>query len=168
MSDTAIAIIVTGILNAITVIAGVVTLWIRSKYGDDRTKELTDGQTRVLTSKIDDTTAAVQTTGTVAAVNAKVAASAAAAAVAETRVISGKLNGGVDSAIRNAVDPLARTLAEHAAADEANVKSVEDKLKHLETYMHERNHVLLTAVQAQVIKLETLLAMARKQAEKTN
>lgn len=85
----------------------------------------------------------------------------------EVKTISKKLNGGIDTAIKDGIAPVEKLLKEHAEADESNLKTINQKFEELTNYVHKRNHDVLNALQTQNNKLETLLEMVKAQNQKT-
>lgn len=146
MSDAAIASIVTGLVTVTTLVVGFLTLWLKLKY-DEEKKDKTDA---AISKKIDDNTHVTMIGTTEAAKNAGIAAltadEAKQATVAIAENINKKLNGGIDSAVADAIEPVHKMLKEHS-----------EKIDNLEKYVHERNHDLLGVIQAQSNKLTMIL-----------
>ncbi len=154
MSDAAILSIVSSIITVIPMIVGFLTLWVKLRYGVEQAtaaKENTDG----VKGQIDDNTAVTKAGLVVAATNAQAAVGAATEAHAAVeqmgKQLSKKLNGGIDSAIAGAVDPIRVALAEHAA-----------RVDGLEKYIHDRNHDLLDALHTQSTKVDLLIETIKR------
>ncbi len=123
MSDAAIASIVTGIVTVATLLIGFLTLWVKLRYGEEKTDKVE--------KKIDDNTVLTKAATVAAAQSAAVAVETATESRKATAEIAKKLNGGVDSAIEHAVKPLRDAFAEHAIVDEANMKEIRVALEEL-------------------------------------
>ena len=133
MSDSGVTIGVAGLLQLATMVTGFLTLWVKLKYAAKKAEDVEgklDSNTRIT------------------------AAGAAAAAVAaqDAAATASKLNGGVDKAVAEAIEPLQKALDDHAR-----------RIETLDEYVHRRNHDLLTALQAQTNKLEAVLVLLRQQ-----
>lgn len=159
MSDAAIMSLVSGAVTVTTLVVGFLTLWARLRYGVQEVGE-----------KVDDNTRITRAGTTAAATNAAAATAAATQARRTTEAIAQnierKLNGGIDAAVAEAVAPIRQVIEEHARADEETTKAVESRLAALDEYVHRRNHERANEQQALVNKLDLLLELARRQAEK--
>lgn len=106
--------------------------------------------------KIDHNTVITREGTAVAATNAAVAAVSAAESKAATHEMSKslekKLNGGIDAAVAQAVDPMKKILDEHTS-----------KIEELNQYVHKKNHDLLDAMQVQSTKLDSLILLLKEQ-----
>ncbi len=78
------------------------------------------------------------------------------------RKLEGKLNGGIDAAIKEGIAPLQQALAEHAANDEKNLKEINEKIEILDKYSHDRNHDMLGALSTINNKVTALVMLAKK------
>ncbi len=107
--------------------------------------------------KIDQNTDLTRATGAAATNNAAIAATAATDAKDAALDINKKLNGGIDSAIRDGIAPIHAALAAHAEQDEKNLAEINTRFKVLTEYVHERNHDIIDAINAQSLKLERVL-----------
>ena len=142
MSDAAIANIVTGIVTTVTLLIGFLTLWVKLRYGVEKTEEVARRSQQV-ESKVDHNTL-VTKAGTDAAVrNAKMAAETATTAAetaAEVSIVTRamaesidkKLNGGgIDAAIESAIQPIRESLAKHTVQDDRNMNEIRTALNDL-------------------------------------
>lgn len=153
MSDGTAVAIVTAIVTCIASIATNVltflTLWIKLKYGVDKAEtavsntEAISKKTDSVLTKVDDNTKITQA-----------AAEEASGAKEVTQSINNKLNGGIDKAINDAIGPIQNMISEHA-----------EKISELNKYVHQRNHEILTALQTQSNKLESILILIKGQNE---
>lgn len=75
--------------------------------------------------------------------------------------IDKKLNGGVDSAIKEAITPVASLLEEHVSKDDTNFEEIKAKFNEVSNYMHVRNHDILNALNKQGLDLKVLLEKSR-------
>ncbi len=116
--------------------------------------------------KVDDNTKITRAVGVAAVTNAQTAATSAAAAKSATESmaqdVKKKLNGGIDAAVKEAVDPIQKILADPAATDEQITKEVNAKLERLEEYVHQRQHEVLNALQVQANRIERLIQLAEE------
>ena len=143
MSDAAITVIVAGILQLATIVAGFLTIWVKLRYGVEKAEEAaTKAQT--VEKKIDANTAITKGGVAAAVTSAKVAAVAAAEAKVATDTIHEKLNGRLDKAINDAVAP------------------VEERLHKLAEYVHERNHHLLDEFTKTSNKVELIFQLLQQ------
>ncbi len=131
VSDAAITAIVAGLAQIVVVIAGVVTLWVKLKYGADEAQK----KALQVEKKIDQNTEITKAGTSAAAINAKTAATCAAEAKKATEsvvmTIEKKMNGGVDVAIEAAIKPIRETLTEHILRYEIDMKAIISSLKEL-------------------------------------
>ena len=120
MSDAAIATVVTGLVTIVTLICGVVTLWIKLSENDRKIEANT-----VLTMA--GTTAATQ--------NAVVAASAANQASEKADVLieqmNGKLENRIEAIVKTHTEPIASALRAHAEQDDKNMAEIRQALGEL-------------------------------------
>lgn len=165
MSDAAIATLVAAVVTILGQLITFLTLWVRLKYGEKKTEELSQ-KTDVVGDKIDHNTELTKRGTTAATANAKAAAATAVVAVRNTEVLKGKLNGGVDSAVRSALEPIQKLIEDHTAADEKSVGEVNEKLAKLEAYVHDRDHKMRDAIGMLANKLETILSLQQEQNKK--
>ena len=171
MSDAATASIMTGIVTITGLVVGFLTIYVRLKYGEKRSEDRASAlekKTDDVSKKVDNNTVITKAVSVVAAKNAKVAAEAAIIAAEttkeineHTREISGKLNGGVDSAIRTIINPVQKALEEHAAQDDKALMEAHTKIDELTRYVHEREHELRNSLQGQASKLEVILQILK-------
>lgn len=115
MSDAAIASIVTGVVTVVTMVVGVITLWLKLKYNVEKVEKLEN--------KLDANTSITQS----GIADAKTAADSAAQAKETVDKINSKLNGGIDSALA----PLQKTLEEHVKSDEEFMIEMREALSDL-------------------------------------
>jgi len=122
--------------------------------------------------KIDKNTKITEDGLGVAAENAVVAATAAVSTKNSVDAVNQKLNGGVDSIIAHAIEPLYNTLKEqnealknHMTQDATDLKEVKDLISEVTEYQHQRNHDILDAMNTQNLKIEIILSLLR---DKTN
>lgn len=168
MSDAAIVSIVTGIVT-------IVSLWLKlrseAKAVRDKVSQVrgdVDAVARKADSvekKIDSNTEITVAGNTAATTNARVAATAAIDAKKSVDEVSAKLNGGIDSAIAAAVEPIKRGMSEHAATDDKNMRDINDKIAALDArieehnkYVHGRNHDILNKVAVLITKVDVLIS----------
>lgn len=163
MSEAAITVIVAGMVQVALAFIAYLTLRSKLQYGIQKAEEISTKADSV-EAKVDDNTHITKTSANVSVANARAAVATAtearnAAVDARTVVdnINRKLNGGIDSAIQQAIDPIRKKLEDHAEVDERNVKEVNDKIATLTKYVHERNHDLLDTMQAVVTKIDLVL-----------
>ena len=139
MSDAAVATLVAGLITIATMVVGFLTLWVKLKYGEKKTDELTK-QSQTVEAKVDANTALTRS-GTSAATRSAEVAAATATGAAQTAAkthaateaiavnIEKKLNGGLDVAIEKVVGPLRQSLVEHAVNDERNMRDIMSALE---------------------------------------
>jgi hypothetical protein len=151
MSDAAIASIVTGAVTVVTLVIGFLTLWVKLKYGDEQTQKTVKHASQIVQDKIDDNTTITKVNAGAAVVSAVAAAKTAADTKSAVEGINRKLNGGIDAAVQDAVKPL------HDKTEEQG-----GKLEKLTEYVHQRNHDILTALQIQANKIETVIQMVNR------
>lgn len=154
MSDAAIASIATALVTIVTMVIGFLTLWLKLRYGVEE-------KAKTVEKKLDQNTQITRAGQVVATTSAQIAVEAAtdvkSATEAMSRTMERKLNGGIDSAIQNTIEPMQRMMREHSAVDEKNMQEVNKKIEELNTYVHQRNHEILTAMQVQNNKLEIII-----------
>lgn len=109
MSDSAIFTICGAVIQVALIVVGFLTLWVKLKYGAEKAEQIE--------GKIDDNTHITRT-------QTKAATAAAVAAAKKADEVNAKLNGGVDDAIRKAIEPVSRALADHAETDEKNMAGI--------------------------------------------
>lgn len=121
---------------------------------------------------IDENTRLTKAGATAAASSARVAAETAKDAVdaaTETKTaidgISRKLNGGIDRALADAIDPIKATLQAHTEQDAKDLAEVKDKFDTLTEYVHARNHDLLDAMHGQSLKIDLAIEEMKKGAK---
>lgn len=163
MSDAAIATIVTGVCSIVTTLVGFLIVWIKLKYGVEKKADEAAKKAGVVEQKLDDNTRITVAGAESATTNAKVAAQAATSAKASTEAISKKLNGGIDAAIKEGVQPVLDTLHAHADTlqthiedDKKVAEEIRGKFDELTEYVHNRNHDMLDALQTHANKLELI------------
>jgi len=146
LSDAAIANLVTGLVTIGGMVVGFLTLWVKLKYGVEQAEEAAR-KTQAVEHKIDTNTRLTQSGADQATKTAAIAAETAAQtkdAVEDMAAsISKKLNGGLDAAISQAVDPVKAVLNDHGQT----VQALEAKFDDLTRYVHQRNHDILNAMQ---------------------
>ena len=146
MSDTAVATIVTGCITVSGMVIGFLTLWVKLRYGVEQ--------------KLDHNTAITQEGAEAAATSAR-AAETSAKRVAETASdakttmdsISRRLNGGIDTAISEAVDPVKAHLEDHVN----KFDELKSRVEMLDAYIHQRNHDILGGLHVLTTKVGILL-----------
>lgn len=158
LDTSAVAIIVTGAVNVVTMLIGFLTLWVKLKYGADKADEAAKKAGDV-EKKVDDNTEITKVGTDRAAHNAAVAATVAADARAVSEVINQKLNGGIDAAVNSVGDELKK----HADRDEKYMAEIDAKFEKLTEYVHQRNHDMLDAMSVQANKLETVLVVLKQE-----
>jgi hypothetical protein len=146
LSDASIVTIVTGCVTVATMIGGVITLWLKLKYGVANVGEKIDANTKITQ---DATTAATD--------NAKEAANAAITAKDAAEKINKKLNGGIEEAIRHGIHPVQVTLEAHVKKDAEDIGDIKKKFEVLSEYVHQRNHDVLDALQGHGLKMDLIL-----------
>lgn len=144
MSDAAITSIVTGAVTVVTIVVTFLTLWVKLRYGVEEKANRVE-------KKLDNNTTITAT----AARKADSNTSNIIAATAAVDRIDKKLNGGIDASINQAIDPIKAQLDDHAK-----------KIEALDNYAHKRNHDILTVLQAQSNKLESVIQILRNQTGK--
>ena len=158
MSDAAVANIVTGVVTVATLLVGFFTLWIKLRYGVNKVQEAREEAA----TRADETAAKIDA-------NTEITRVGAAAAVESAQ----KLNGGVDSAVVNAMAPIHKALMEHIAQNTRDIGELKrvvadlktamadfvssEKLKEFSDYIHKRNHDMLNVLTAQDTKVELIL-----------
>lgn len=139
MSDAAIATLVTGVLSLATMVIGFLTLWIKLRYGVERTEALAQ-KTQTVEYKIDTNTALTRAGTEAATENAKVAATAANEASRKSDNIAEKLNGVLDDKIRAIVkehtEPLMAMFRLHVEQDDKNMTEIRQALSNLRDRLH--------------------------------
>lgn len=143
MSDAAIVSIVTGIVT-------ILTLWLKLKYSTASVEEKVDANTEI-----------TQRSAAEAKHTAKVAADRATEAKAVAHDIkeslNEKLNGGIDEAVRSAVNPVKVMLEAHVQKDSDDFAEIKDKVEELRQYASNRNHDILNALQVHTNMLGAVL-----------
>lgn len=132
MSDAAIATVATCVVTITTMIVGFLTLWVKLRYGVEKTVEANE--------KIEHNTDITKKASAVAVINAKEAADTAKSAKEATEQMAMKLNGKLDDKITETVKahiaPIADALLAHIKQDEDNMeeirKSFDELKKHIE------------------------------------
>lgn len=158
MSDAAITNICTTILTLGMGVIGFVTLWVKLRYGQNRTDAKLESNARLTTAGTARADAAVE--------HAREAASCAQEASAG---IASKLNGGIDDSISKAVAPLKDELQAQYAKSCAELIDVREKFEVLAAYVHQRNHDILNAITAQAARMDlALLKLESASKEKTS
>jgi hypothetical protein len=77
-----------------------------------------------------------------------------------------KLNGGIDSVIKEAVAPVHETLAAHVEQDKKDFGEIKQKFDTIEQYIHARNHDILNAINRQSsIVISTLSGIDKRREE---
>jgi hypothetical protein len=142
MSDTTVANLVTGAVTIVTMLIGLLSLWLRLRY-----------DVRNVAKKVDANTAMTSAGVKVAASAAKAAKEVAVEAKNTVEGISKKLNGGLEETISAIVSPVRTTLEAH----DQNLEEVKQKFDGLSIYVHQRNHDMLNAMQTLTTQLALLL-----------
>lgn len=150
LSDAAVASIVTGFITIIGMVIGFLKLWVDIKYGVKKKVE-------EASSKIDQNTLITQAGTQKAVLTADRAATTAETTKATVEDISRKLNGSMDEVISTAIAPIVKTIEEHAASDDKYMREINTRFEHLTNYVHERNHDILSAINAQSLKLDAAM-----------
>ncbi len=168
MSDAAIATICGTLVTIVTIVIGFLKVYTDLKYNAkkteairndtsyiaDKTNRLSD-KADIVEKKIDANTEVTVKGSVEATKNAVVAANTAAEAKSATVQVAEdlkkKLNGGIDDAINKAVEPIHKQLREHGI-----------RIEELNTYVHERNHDILNALQTLANKTEVILTQINK------
>lgn len=157
MSDAAITTIVSGAVTVTLALIGFWKLKTELRHGVAKTEEVAS-QTRAVERKIDDNTTITVSGNQMAASNAAAAANVASAAKTAVdhldQKLEKKLNGGIDAAVAQAVEPVHAVLREHTA-----------RIEELNRYVHQRNHDLLGALQTQTNQIAAVLEMLKQQAK---
>lgn len=107
MSDATIVAVVSGVITVTTMIIGFLTLWVKLRYGVDKTEQIEE--------KVDHNTKITRDANEVAVVNSK--------------EISKRLNGGIDSAIEVATKPLYDILTNHVLQYETDMKELRNLIE---------------------------------------
>jgi hypothetical protein len=127
MSDAAITSIVTGMVTCVTVICGVITLWLKQR---SISAKVDQGL-----AAIDDNTQLTKAGATAATVNTKVAANAAVDASRKADDLAKQFNGALDDRIKGIVkeqtDPLVKSFADHNEQYDRNMKSIQQAIDDL-------------------------------------
>lgn len=104
--------------------------------------------------KVDENTKITTNSSEVADKNSRAAVETAMSAATNTadikevtESIKRKLNGGIDSAISDAVRPINDKLVTYSEMNDKNVRDMNDKIVKLNEYVRTRNHDMLTALQ---------------------
>lgn len=147
MSDGAAIAIVTGLAGIVTSIVGLVTFYLKLKYGQ-----------KVVEDKVDHNTNITAQAGVAAVTNAQVAAGCASDAKEAVEAVNKKLNGGIDEAIQAAVRPIMALLDAHTKQDARDLEEVKAKFDKLEEYDHQRNHKILNVINRVVLGVEVVAA----------
>ena len=131
MSDAAIANIVTGLVTVTTIIAGVVTLWIKQRHTSDKLDE----NTRLTVVGTTKATAAAHEAKQAAKVAADTAATAVDEAKAAAQRMEKQLNGDLEERIRSVVKgevgALVAEFHAHAEQDDKNMQEIRKALGEL-------------------------------------
>ncbi len=158
MSDTA----WTQVAQMVLGVVGLITLWLKIRSAKQSVETKIDAKSEAIQTSVDDNTKLTKqgtaaatlhaSEAKVAATDAAVAASDAAVAASGAKVaaqeVSKKLNGGLDHAIATALAPI---------REEMKSFVTNDKMEEFMKYVHQRNHNLLDAMQAQTSKMALLL-----------
>ncbi len=151
MSDAAIAVIVTGVIQAIGMVLG----YLKLRHGTEQAKE----QVGVVEKKIDNNTQLTKAGTTAAVKTAQTAVATAAEAKEATQnvadSINRKLNGGIDAAIK----PVREDLMAH----EKKMAQINQKFVELTDYVHKRNHDVLDALGVLSNRVAAVLVMLERQ-----
>ncbi len=146
MSDAAIASIVSGAVTIFMGLLGFLTLYVKLRYGEKKSEQ----QSEQVEAKLDQNTIITRAGVEAAIDNARAAVESAQAAAGiahsvkeTTDNISRKLNGGVDTAISDAVSPVQESIA----TCNNRLSALDAKLEELSKYVHQRNHDILNAMQ---------------------
>jgi hypothetical protein len=124
VSDAAIATIVTGLVTITTIIAGVVTLWIKQRS----TAETVEENTRLTKAGTEKATAAATEARDTAAA---AASEAQATALTTQELLNGKLDDRIQSIVKKEVEELVRAFQAHAEQDEKNMQEIRTALAKL-------------------------------------
>lgn len=141
MSDAAIASIVSAAVTVLTMIGGLVALWLKLKYK-------VEGESNRLDRKLDTNTYITEQAARSVESNSKVVATS----VTAVDQINKKLNGGIDAAIAQAIEPIHKMLNEHTK-----------KISELDDYVHQRNHDMLSNLQILSNKLDTITVLVKSE-----
>ena len=153
MSDAAITTIVAGVIQIVVIIMGGVGLWLKLKYGQEKTDKKLDNNT-VITTQASERAEEASIRAASSTKSAVLAANATATAFDK---INSKLNGGVDAAISQAVEPINKMLTEHS-----------NRIELMNTYIHQRNHDILQHLGIQSNRLEAIALMVNQLQEVKN
>lgn len=147
MSDSAVATIVAGSITIATMVIGFLTLWVKLRYGVEKAEEVAR-KTAAVEVKLDNNTSLTKEGTKAAADNAatavKTASEAKEAAVQSARMITDKLNGGLDKILSAMITPVREMLAQHME------------------YVHLRNHDILNALNPLSTKLDVLIEILKQ------
>lgn len=166
MSDAGVIAIVTGSVTIATTIITFLTLWIKLKYGVEKVEE-TATKAKVVEDKIDHNTEITKQGTNQAVESAKEAVHAANNAKETVDDINRRLNGGLEKAISLLLYPIQQALMEHITQDTKDITDLkaamkefitDSKLKEFSDYIHQRNHDLLDAMNAQTLQTRLMLA----------
>lgn len=154
MSDGAVTVVVAGVVQIVVLIVGFLTLWVKLRFDSNKVEEVSK-KTEVVERKLDNNTALTKAGTEAAAKSAIVAVESAARAQIATEsmaeTLTSKLNGGIDSAIAAAVDPLKETFVTNTRFEE------------FVAYIRQRNHDVLNAIAVQSNKIALLTEMMKQQ-----
>ena len=131
MSDSAVMVLVSGLITITTMIVGFLTLWVKLKYGADKVEKQVD----VIGKKVDANTEVTLAGTSEASYNARVAAKTASVAATKVHEINTKLNGELDEKIAKIVgiqlEPLYSTIKAHVEQDDKNMVEIRTALGEL-------------------------------------
>lgn len=138
MSDSAVTVLVAGLVQVTVIVSGFLTLWVKLKYGVEEAKKSASlAATKALDveKKIDDNTAMTQIGTHEAAINAKAAVVAAVSVSDKVDNIEERLSNNLDTKIRyiikDYIDPLTFAIREHSEQDEKNMREIRKTLDEL-------------------------------------
>lgn len=123
MSDAAITTITACVIQVVTIVAGVVVLYIRAHYGEAATK----AATKEVSKKIDENTLLTVKTANKAdsvVMHTAQAVVASKETVEAVQSLDRKLNGGVDAAIEAAIKPLRDAFLDQAHCYDRDMKEM--------------------------------------------
>lgn len=156
MSDATIATIVSAVVTVATMVTGFLTLWVKLRYAAVDA-EAAKKKAEAVESKLDSNTAITKGASAAAARSAQIAIQNHEETKRFSESMHKKLNGGLDAALEHAISPIRKELASHAQKDEKNMEEIASKFDGLEKYVHQRNHDILDALNAQALKLAVVL-----------
>jgi preprotein translocase subunit SecF len=128
MSDAAITTVVTGLVTFTTIVVGFLTMYVKLKYGTDKTEEAAR-KVNVVEEKIDQNTVLTKAGTEAAANNARIAARTANEAKVAANDVAEKINGELEEKIRGIVKEHMVVLADAFDGHMREIKQMLDDLK---------------------------------------